>query len=52
MSDAEKIIDEIVGLEEKVESWEDEIRGMKVRIEDLQEVLGFLIFDDGGMIIE
>ena len=50
MSDAEKIISEIGELEEKVENREDEIRDMKSRIEDLNEILGVSNFDDDGMI--
>ena len=50
MSDAEKIISEIGELEEKVENREDEIRDMKSRIEELNEILGVSNFDDDGMI--
>ena len=52
MSDAEKIISEIGELEEKVENREDEIRDMKNRIDDLNEILGVSNFDDDGMIME
>ncbi len=52
MSDVDIIISEMDDLKSKVDSRKVEICGMEERIEELDELLGVLIFDDEGMLIE